>query len=860
MKLRAIELANVRRFAGRSVRVGGIGDGVSVLAAPNEAGKSTLFDALQALLFRKHTAATQELRALQPHAGGPVQVAAEIELPEGRFRLEKRFLSSREAKVLDASGRTVALADQAEAWIERHLTGALGGPAGLLWVRQGQAEFDRKDDPTARRDILGAVAGEVDALTGGRRMEAALRRTAAALEALVTTTGKARKGGAWAQALDEAEALAAQEANLAARVALLAEALEARRTAERQRAALDDPQAAEDRARLIAQAQAASAALAQHEATRRALDDRLTLAEARLEAATRAREALRARADEAEAATRAAAQAEQEVGAAQATADAAHRQAEARRSAAEGARRAADALRARADAALRGQQARQAAQQRDALAERLRQAEGAERAAAAAEAARAAIPATRARLDALQAAEAELARLTAQAEARAVLIRFDYDGPARALQGGAPVEGPQRLRAPAVYDLPGLGRLTVQPGAAGSDDPGPALQAARQARARALAACGAADPAGAAAALAGAEDLVREAAEARARLRALAPDGLAPLREALARADLQAADAPEDDPDTPDPDTLRRAEDGARQAEAEARNADAAAARAEAALSGAVATARAARARQMAAEAARGPAEGQATALATAEGARETALAERAAVTREIEALTHGAPDPQTVAAQSARARSVEEAHAAERQRLAQQLAELRGQIGTLAEQGIEEALAETRDRLSAARNRARAQGAEVAALLALRAALDGARSQARGAYLAPVVQELAPLLALIHGDATLEIDDATLLPLRLTRAQPEALESLSGGTREQIAVLTRLAFARLLARRGQAVPVILDDALVQTDDARIEAMFTALHRAGQGQQVIVLTCRERAFAALGGQRLVFEG
>ena len=60
---------------------------------------------------------------------------------------------------------------------------------------------------------------------------------------------------------------------------------------------------------------------------------------------------------------------------------------------------------------------------------------------------------------------------------------------------------------------------------------------------------------------------------------------------------------------------------------------------------------------------------------------------------------------------------------------------------------------------------------------------------------------------------------------------------------------------ARLFAQGGRPVPVILDDALVHSDDDRIEAMFTALHRVAQGQQILVLTCRQRAFATLGGER-----
>ena len=50
--------------------------------------------------------------------------------------------------------------------------------------------------------------------------------------------------------------------------------------------------------------------------------------------------------------------------------------------------------------------------------------------------------------------------------------------------------------------------------------------------------------------------------------------------------------------------------------------------------------------------------------------------------------------------------------------------------------------------------------------------------------------------------------------------------------------------------------PIILDDALVYCDDDRINMMFDALNRAGRHQQIIVLTCRLRSFAPLGGNTL----
>ena len=78
----------------------------------------------------------------------------------------------------------------------------------------------------------------------------------------------------------------------------------------------------------------------------------------------------------------------------------------------------------------------------------------------------------------------------------------------------------------------------------------------------------------------------------------------------------------------------------------------------------------------------------------------------------------------------------------------------------------------------------------------------------------------------------------------------------LSGGTQEQIALLVRLAFARLLARAGRPAPVILDDAIVYTDDARIERIFDALTHQANDLQILVFSCRQKAFRDLGGQTL----
>ena len=122
------------------------------------------------------------------------------------------------------------------------------------------------------------------------------------------------------------------------------------------------------------------------------------------------------------------------------------------------------------------------------------------------------------------------------------------------------------------------------------------------------------------------------------------------------------------------------------------------------------------------------------------------------------------------------------------------------------------------------------------------------------------MVKELKPLLGIVFGDATVTFDEVTMLPVTVERnGAIENFDVLSGGMREQITVLTRLAFARLLARDGRTVPVILDDALIYSDDERIERMFNALHRHADDLQILVFTCRQRAFQRLGGRSLSMQ-
>lgn len=872
MKIRAIELTNLRRFAGQRARIDGIGDGISVLSQPNEFGKSTFFDGLHALFFQPHRSAKAPIKTLQPHSGGAPEAAVEIDLPEGRFRVEKRWLSRPTARVLDVAGRLIAQEDEAEAWIDRLIGQGLAGPSGLLWVRQGilgmehegagaSEKSERERALMARRDLLSSVAGEIEMMTGGRRMDQVLARVNEALAKLATATLRPKAGGEWARAVDEAAALAEQRAALEVKATRLGAELRQRATITRDLAQLTDTTAmAREVEALAAAEQALKSAETHAERIAKAQGD---LRLARLSAAQGADAITRLQllqtrfartGTERDKAQRAAAEAEalaQTAAAQEAEAVTRH----------DNARDAAQALANRLDQAQRTRLALAARDRATSLAAEYDRADRQRAAAEAYRADRSLLKITRALLDQAEKAQATRDRLTLQDEARLVSVRVSYQGEARVLLDGRPLPADGiRLRAATGLDLPGIGRLTIDPGLTGKTDLAAQLTRAEDALVRALAACGAPDIAAARKALAEAERLDSSIRQADDLLRELAPDGIAALQTRLAeaRAAVGGADADPAEDFAALEDSLRNARDTeitalALRREAEARHA----------------TLRETRAAH---QAARQSAD-QLLAAVQAEAGDPLDLAARlqnliaaqpALTQTETDAaatlarLTIDALDLATAQAAVSRLRSVVEGRRRDLARLHSDLAGVNGSIGALADEGIEETLDELRGREASATARASRYEREVKALARLRNALEEARRAAREAYFGPVLREIDPLLSILHPGAALRLDDTSLLPTVLTRdGQDEALDILSGGTREQLAILTRLAFARLFARSGRPVPVILDDALVHSDDDRIEAMFTALHRVAQDQQIIVLTCRQRAFAPLGGERLL---
>ena len=859
MKIRAIRLENIRRFV-EPVEIAGIGDGLNVLTTPNERGKSTFFDALHAAFFKDRKSWDREIRKLVPYSGGDPSVTVEIELPAGVYRIEKRWNKRRNGDARILSGdQLLKQADEAESWIAETLKSPKdGGPAGLLWVRQGQSDLGRQDLHRARRDLLGSVAGEVDLMTGGRRMEMALDMCQEELRRYLTNTGKKVKtGGALSRQLEEVESLRHNHAELERKSNQLRDELERRRELRPTLSELEDPDEEEARTKRVAEAETAHAAAARHH---EALEKAMEVERAQRVESERASEKLEgldrnlAERREAQTAFNAA---REEQASTMAGKGAAESKVAELVQAHESARADAETAAKSLQMAMRAEKSAAVEERRRDLNDQVQRAEGLRRKAEQASAdAKAEI--SKRMLTDLESLDEELRVLkrTRDMEAAAITMEYAPDRQEGISLDGAPLADGQRTPIPdgALLEIEHLGRLTIHPGQGADRE---SVAEAEEKLARALAATGTESMEAARASgqrRLGAEERARDA---QATLSGIAAGGIDSLRE-------QIAGLPEPVEEQDDVPTVGEAQDvdGAARgaldeasrslnsARLELSNAETMAARA-------VATIESAEGRLARAEAALARIDDPETEQQSLMQAVKRFRAAHAEATRSKEEMAANAPDLEATEARLKRARTVVSQAEEDRREIRLELGKLDTAIDIHAGEAVEEELSDVAVRLEAAEGTLDELNFEVAVLQKLESALDGARKSARDRYVEPVLNELKPLLGLLWPEAELRFDADAVLPTALERGGTEEdFDVLSGGTQEQISLLVRLAFARMLARAGSPAPVILDDGIVYTDDDRIERMFDALTRQAQDLQIIVFSCRQKAFRDLGGRGL----
>ena len=116
-------------------------------------------------------------------------------------------------------------------------------------------------------------------------------------------------------------------------------------------------------------------------------------------------------------------------------------------------------------------------------------------------------------------------------------------------------------------------------------------------------------------------------------------------------------------------------------------------------------------------------------------------------------------------------------------------------------------------------------------------------QAEARQRYAEPFSRKLEELARRVYGSGTKFILSEDLqVEARFSDGISVEHDLLSGGAKEQLAIMTRFAIADLVGQ-GQAVPVVIDDALGSTDAVRIQHMAALFEDIGRASQVMVLTC-----------------
>ena len=125
-------------------------------------------------------------------------------------------------------------------------------------------------------------------------------------------------------------------------------------------------------------------------------------------------------------------------------------------------------------------------------------------------------------------------------------------------------------------------------------------------------------------------------------------------------------------------------------------------------------------------------------------------------------------------------------------------------------------------------------------------------QERAQRSYVEPFRAAVAELGRATYADPDfdVQVSDELLVTRRYLQGEWIEFEALSTGAKEQLVILIRLATAQLV-NPDDRVPVLLDDALGYSDQPRLRRMWSALDRAGEQSQVIVMTANPERYAGL---------
>jgi uncharacterized protein YhaN len=115
--------------------------------------------------------------------------------------------------------------------------------------------------------------------------------------------------------------------------------------------------------------------------------------------------------------------------------------------------------------------------------------------------------------------------------------------------------------------------------------------------------------------------------------------------------------------------------------------------------------------------------------------------------------------------------------------------------------------------------------------------------------YVPALNREMSDILHAITGGkySHLKADDSLSLKLQPGESMEEVLpDQLSSGTIDQIYFALRLAAVRIVEKRGETLPLFLDEPFAQYDETRTKEALALLARESKTRQILLFTCKKR--------------
>tara|TARA_R110002167_G_scaffold24655_3_gene86429 strand:+ start:2060 stop:4711 length:2652 start_codon:yes stop_codon:yes gene_type:complete len=224
--------------------------------------------------------------------------------------------------------------------------------------------------------------------------------------------------------------------------------------------------------------------------------------------------------------------------------------------------------------------------------------------------------------------------------------------------------------------------------------------------------------------------------------------------------------------------------------------------------------------------------------------ALESSLKEREAQIREAR--------PELLKQDIERYRATAEHQEKAQQNRALELSEIRARLEAWGAEGLEEQHNELVARLEHVNRRYLELDRRAKALDLLLNLLKEKRQALTRRLQAPLQKHLDHYLTVLFPEASLEVDE-NLMPGKFSRgSELGQMAELSFGAREQMGLISRLAYADLLQEAGRPTLIILDDTLVHSDAERLDGMKRILFDAATRHQILLFTCHPEKWRDLG--------